>query len=585
MRFTLVGAACALLSVPLAAQNGTFSQAGTGCPTTPPFLASGQAPYALLQSEAWDIVSGECFRFIRSGNDWATVNVGSSMLPFNQPGAQSISLTDNGSGSVQSIPLPFVFSYPGGAGSTNAIEVWANGQVHFEPGVEAPLLPNPGCCNGEQVLNGTDTTGVVVPGYGFLAGPPRVCALATDLRPATGGNVYFEIAGVGSNNIAVVTWDAVPTAATLSPNTVQCQIWDNGEVVVCFGAVDPIATRTALVGISTGNGAVGVPFDPAPQIFLSATGLINEGETFEITANRLSAGASSAALLFSVAGAPPFPLSTIGGPAGCDLTLFSLPSGFPLVPMALGAGEATLPFPIPPGTDGLGFSVQALVLDTSIFPVVPLPLYVSDRADIVVGSPPTLQFVTEGENDAFGANSDYFRLEYAGTGTLDIVKLELDFLNSSNPVHNQNPSTFLTAHFDTNGNFGSSGDIAEGNSGAVNATCTDPNGYGGSDLIVGLDYAASSEAAACEPTATTGFDGMSGPGATPFDYQTLEFEFTDFQPGETFQFDCDCDGLSTGMGGELWGLSVTVTFSDGSTLSGNLAATHDPERAELVLIP
>ena len=57
------------------------------------------------------------------------------------------------------------------------------------------------------------------------------------------------------------------------------------------------------------------------------------------------------------------------------------------------------------------------------------------------------------------------------------------------------------------------------------------------------------------------------------DYRTLNFAFTDFNPGEVFEFDADVDG-GPANGGAMAGLRVTIKLADGSTRQGELARIH-----------
>ena len=83
--------------------------------------------------------------------------------------------------------------------------------------------------------------------------------------------------------------------------------------------------------------------------------------------------------------------------------------------------------------------------------------------------------------------------------------------------------------------------------------------------------------------AATGLAGHTFGGPLHTGYQLLDIAFSDFDPGETFTFSADIDpttirgaadpgpeasGSTSGF--ELIGSQVTITFSDGSTITTDL---------------
>ena len=137
---------------------------------------------------------------------------------------------------------------------------------------------------------------------------------------------------------------------------------------------------------------------------------------------------------------------------------------------------------------------------------------------------------------------------------LSIATIRFDFVRST--VANR-------MYFDTN-QTGMADRFDGGNSTTPLCSGTYRNA---SDVVTGLDYSVSGTAP-CGGTARTGWVGSNyfgGAGSV----RTLDFRFTGFDPGEVFEFDCDVDGGGP-AGGDMAGMVATVTFTNGSSRSGQL---------------
>ena len=89
----------------------------------------------------------------------------------------------------------------------------------------------------------------------------------------------------------------------------------------------------------------------------------------------------------------------------------------------------------------------------------------------------------------------------------------------------------------------------------------------GSDVATGLVYAGT-PSSPCDGSAQRGWVGSDSTGGANF--RTIDFSFTNFTQGTTFEMDMDTDnGIGT-SGGSMEGLRITVMLSDGSMRSGEL---------------
>ncbi len=144
--------------------------------------------------------------------------------------------------------LGFTFPYAGG-GTTTDIEVSSNGFVNFEPGNGSD------CCNGDIAE--------------FLADPARFAMNWHDLSPNQRGAVYFN-AVPGK---AIVSFVDVPEFNQQGSNTMQLQLFPNGEMQLWIAGISDPGTHSALIGVTPGNGAAdpgevdltGAPFDSGAE--------------------------------------------------------------------------------------------------------------------------------------------------------------------------------------------------------------------------------------------------------------------------------------------------------------------------------
>ncbi|HLA79527.1 MAG TPA: hypothetical protein VJU18_18275 [Vicinamibacteria bacterium] len=81
----------------------------------------------------------------------------------------------------------------------------------------------------------------------FLAGPPRVAPLFTDLDPSRGGSVSARM----SAEAAVFLWRDVPGGGQINRNSFQVMLLPNGEIELTWGEV---GSGNAVVGLSPGRG-------------------------------------------------------------------------------------------------------------------------------------------------------------------------------------------------------------------------------------------------------------------------------------------------------------------------------------------
>lgn len=166
-----------------------------------------------------------------------------------------------------------------------------------------------------------------------------------------------------------------------------------------------------------------------------------------------------------------------------------------------------------------------------------------------------IRFSADGGN-SFNSNtsSGFFRVQNATQ--LDIVSMSWSWVGSSVPGQ-------TTQVFDTDQT--SMADRADGgNSTAGGCSGTVRNG---SDIATGLVYVGT-PTSPCDSSAQRGWVGSDGTGGANF--RTVDFSFTNFTQGSTFEMDMDTDnGIGT-SGGDMQGLIITVMLSDGSMRSGEL---------------
>ena len=535
------------LSGVCSAQSGwSFETEGKGCPEVT--RDSGPVLYGTMPAGAWSL-DGSSLTYVSNGPNWR-VRSGGAFLPI-APGSTPLAANDDGV--VGPLNLPFTFTYPGGVGATTAIDVNPNGRVYFEAGTNS---------FGE----GWDADSII---DNFLLSTPSVCALGADLNVGSGGAIYFETRTVGSDQVALVTWDSVPEYPNEGMNTVQCQLWSTGRVVVSMQGTNGVdSLREALVGVSAGGGAL----DPGPSpltvpLGLSLLGTPILGEEFTIQVRGVPATATTGMLGVSI-DRPERPAPTPWGtPPGCEFQL-----GQPVlrVPITLNPpyGTVTLNAEDVAALTGLNAQLQAFVMDPA--QGTPNPMLMSDRGALTIGVPPALAFVVAGENSYYGSPTQggFFALKSSPAATHgDIIRLEVSAVGS--PLH-----------FDTEGNagVGAQGYFSDGNGNLPGSR----NAFNSTDAAVGLEYGLPGQPASCDGTGTTGWIGSSAVAGSTTRFRELTFDFADFSAGETFGFDCDTDG------GDYWPgvhtFSVTVTFADSTQVTATVQ-TLTNERAEGVLIP
>lgn len=548
----------ALLCAPSATQSpGEFLTGGAGCPGVT--ADSGPVLYGVLPGGNWHLGESS-LTFTHSGGDWSLAAGGEYLQPSSA--ANAVASGDNEV--VGPFALPFVFTYPGGDGSTSSIEVNSNGRVYLEAGT------NP--------FDKGFTAAGVLPD--FLNATPSICALGVNLNPQYQGLIFFETRTVGADEVAVVTWDSVPAQNGGSLNSFQCQLWSTGEVVLSYGTIGGTATFTdALVGISAGGGAA----DPGPSSVVLPPALYLADDAGPVIGSSVRIGvrgvpltATSAFLGIHIPGAPPSqPSSNFAVAPGCG---GQIAPDYSIRVMSLQApvAEVSLPWAYDPALVGVPMECQAFLFDPAEASGLAL---VSDRGVLMLGEPYDLVFVAEGANSYYGSPGSqgsslpgFFRLESGPSATHpEIVRLQVELIGG-------------VQYFDTVGNAGVAGQghFADGN--GTGPGCA--NAYYGSDRTTGLIYGGPLQGAGCEGAGTTGWVGTSPVQASPTRYRGLTFDFDGFGAGETFRFDCDTD-RNSGVGDFSAGtlpLQITVTFSDGSTLS-SIVQPISTQRAEGVLIP
>ena len=190
-----------------------------------------------------------------------------------------------------------------------------------------------------------------------------------------------------------------------------------------------------------------------------------------------------------------------------------------------------------------------------------------------VGGPPVPRALVQAHGaDSFNQSAmPFWSVTHLGEGPA-IVRIVFDWSTSS--IVEQR-----AARFDVD-QRGLSGFMYFGNA--------QPPGLGtyrnGSDVQTGLIYDAANTFIGEPRDGTTG--GNCGfiaslPCNDLNDFQKLEFRFTaGLFAAKTFAFDCDTDGGLGYAGGHMRGLTVAVTFADGSVVQGELESDPaNPNRA------
>ncbi|HEX5054108.1 MAG TPA: hypothetical protein VFZ65_20185 [Planctomycetota bacterium] len=138
-----------------------------------------------------------------------------------------------GDDALATVNLPFAFPYPGNRGGSTAISVCSNGFLWLDAN----------STNGHDWLADVGS---------FLDQSARLAPMWIDLDP-TSPIATGVIANVMSDRV-VITWHNVPEYGSTVPLTVQCQLFDDGHVVII--RLDANATSAnMIVGFSPGFGA------------------------------------------------------------------------------------------------------------------------------------------------------------------------------------------------------------------------------------------------------------------------------------------------------------------------------------------
>ncbi|MCP3914774.1 MAG: hypothetical protein GY711_04340 [bacterium] len=527
-----------------AAAQGSFTTDGQGCPQ--PTSDSGPVLYGVLPAGGWHLDHAS-LRFVASPMGSWSLSPGGS---FREPSQDATLLPLGDEALTGPLDLGFTFTYPGGAGSTTAIDVNSNGRVYLEAGTN----PWPAGWSAEQTLPD------------FLAATPSVCVLGTDINTGAAGIVSFEVQSADTDQVALVTWDGVPEYPNIGASTCQVQLWSTGEVVLSYrDTTGTGAERSALVGVSAGGGAA----DPGssslalPLSLWQSGGLPRIGDSITISVNGVPLSATNAVLGLG----PTSPAAHWSGWPLPDCRQLIVP--VQLAPMELTppTAQVTLPWVYDPALVGYTVHCQAFVTD----PQLPssAPTLVSNRGALTLGEPPDLAFVAEGANSYYGSplQLGYFRLESSpGASHADVERLELLFTDT---VHD----------FDTVGNAGLDGQGFFSDGDGQGPSCH--NAYYGSDVTTGLVYGGPLQGSGCDGTGTTGWVGGNPVGTSLTRFRQVVFEFDDFSAGEIFRFDCDTDG--GGFHAGALPLAVTVELSNGTTF-WQVVQVVSHERAEGVLI-
>jgi len=537
------------LAAPLWSQShGVFSTSGVGCPGVT--TDSGPVVYGVMPAGSWHL-RDTSLRFTQSAGSWSVVEGGSYLPPSS--GATIVPGTDDGVRGPYA--LPFAFPYPGGAGSTTAIDINVNGRIYLESGTNNWG----GGWNAGQILSD------------FLGATPSICALGVDLNAGVDGLITFDVQTFGQDTVALCTWQLVPEWSVINENTFQCQLWSNGDVVIHIAEI-AIGNNDALIGVSAGGGAS----DPGPSpltvpVNLTIDGVPNIGERFTLRANRLPATTALSVLSVGTSVPPaPVSLASLGAPPGCFAQIDGV---FVNLGMQVDGTHSSVDLDLAfvPNHIGLTFECQAAVLDPAQQHA--LPLLVSNRGTFTVGEPPDLMLVADGENSFYGAaqRGGFFRLESSpGAAHPDIVGLRVSFVGQAD-------------YFDVEGNAGLDGQGYLEDGSGVGPSCR--NAYYGSDVATGLLYGTPGQAVGCRGFGYTGYVASAPVGGVATRVQVLEFAFApgQFGVGEVFGFDCDTDGGEHANAGAL-AVHCTVTFADSSTAVATTQFVRF-DRAEGVLIP
>lgn len=281
------------------------------------------------------------------------------------PVAANLGLTDDSVSAAQL--LPFTLNYPGG--STTNLYISSNGFIWPQASTVN------GCCAGDGAL--------------LVAGAARWCPMWNDFNPGAGGSVHFDVDA--PNNVAYVTWLAVPEFGGTNVNTLQVAFFASGAVEFRYQTCSAL-THVVLTGWSPGGGArnpgsrdisATLPFATATDTFpLSLAGSPRPviGNTVILTSTNIPlTSAVGATILSFTKHDPGIDLSGIGMP-GCR-RFVNLDSSQLFIP-AGGTGSTSFFIPNNPVYVGAHVYAQSAAFAPG---VNPLGVLSSNGWDLLVG--------------------------------------------------------------------------------------------------------------------------------------------------------------------------------------------------------
>lgn len=202
------------------ARTATYGQ---GCPQP-------ATMYEDFPGSAFDL-SGTAIHAIYTGGGYLFTNCSANCWEPNFTGALALTDDSLATGLALGFTMPFF-----GGGSTSTIDVCSNGYIWMNSGSSTSADFSPSVAE-------------------LLSNPARLCPLWFDFNPSAGGTIYFDT----FPGRAVVTWNGVYAFGTTSPNTMQIQLFQNGDFIVNWQSVtnnSSTNTGAALFGYSQGNGSV-----------------------------------------------------------------------------------------------------------------------------------------------------------------------------------------------------------------------------------------------------------------------------------------------------------------------------------------
>ena len=447
--------------------------------------------------------------------------------------------------------LGFSFPYVGGVGTTTSIDIAPNGYIYLEAST-----------NSDPRLRGLTGAGGA-PNANFLSATPSIACFGQNLNASdtsTGGHgdVYF-----GTNNVdtACIVWGCVGEHGNWGArNTFVCTMYISGTVSIEHHEC-ALLSHHGLVGYSPGNAAT----DPGTQDLSAglATGVTGDAvyEAFAVGTFDLSASSTliipdfgtQTVSIFSggpISPAPcvePLMIDSPGMPTTgltTSIVFTNIPANAIATSALLGAAPAgSLPLDI----IGMEGCVLESTLDIAAIPVVGNVVSIPVSANTMVG----LTLYIQGASIASGVNTFGIALSNLGTMTIgDTIPSRFESIGA-NSYNNDTSFGFWSL---TNGNTldiirltvdfhatlsGRAFDTDQGNMGdrfdaglAGGAGCT--NTYrNGSDATTGLVYAGTSLGAGCLNVETGCRFSNRALGST---WETLTFDFIDFNPGEVFEW-------------------------------------------------